>query len=140
LYNDEYASIFGTFRPFAPPHLDGDADATDNAAHLPALSGDAAATHGADSGSDILARFFGEAQVQKDEGLQRRRRQRQQQQQPESGAPSADIVQAIGIKKIRRKKMNKHKWKKQRKAVRNSTRYNKARIRRGGGPTRQKQE
>ncbi|KAJ3005447.1 UNVERIFIED_CONTAM: hypothetical protein HDU68_004606 [Siphonaria sp. JEL0065] len=46
---------------------------------------------------------------------------------------------AISIKKIRRKKMNKHKWKKHRREVRESTRYNKER-RKKSGPMREKQE
>ncbi|KAJ3113104.1 hypothetical protein HDU96_003779 [Phlyctochytrium bullatum] len=48
-------------------------------------------------------------------------------------------MQAIGIKKIRRKKMNKHKWKKRRRLVRDSVRYNKER-RKKSGPMREKQE
>ncbi|KAJ3165743.1 hypothetical protein HDU88_003937 [Geranomyces variabilis] len=46
---------------------------------------------------------------------------------------------AISILKRRRMKMKKHKWKKGRKAVRDSTRYNKER-RRKGGVQREKQE
>ncbi|KAJ3013565.1 hypothetical protein HKX48_005676 [Thoreauomyces humboldtii] len=49
------------------------------------------------------------------------------------------VVHAISILKRRRKKMNKHKWKKARAAVRDSTRYNKER-RKKGGAQREKQE
>ncbi|KAI8912940.1 hypothetical protein DFJ77DRAFT_62097 [Powellomyces hirtus] len=48
-------------------------------------------------------------------------------------------VHAISILKRRRMKMKKHKWKKARKDVRDSTRYNKER-RRKGGVQREKQE
>jgi hypothetical protein len=41
--------------------------------------------------------------------------------------------------KRRRKKMNKHKWKKARRAVRNSSRYNKEKNRKAG-TLRKKQE
>ncbi|KAJ3403161.1 hypothetical protein HDU80_004434 [Chytriomyces hyalinus] len=50
-----------------------------------------------------------------------------------------ETIQAISIKKRRRKAMNKHKWKKLRRSVRNSVRYNKER-RRKSGPMREKQE
>ncbi|KAJ3179484.1 hypothetical protein HDU85_004895 [Gaertneriomyces sp. JEL0708] len=46
---------------------------------------------------------------------------------------------AINILKRRRKKMKKHKWKKQRKEVRESTRYNREKTKRSG-PQREKQE
>ncbi|KAI8832042.1 hypothetical protein BC829DRAFT_409075 [Chytridium lagenaria] len=49
------------------------------------------------------------------------------------------VMEAIGIKKIRRKKMNKHKWKKRRRLVRDSSRYNKEK-RKKSGPLREKQE
>jgi hypothetical protein len=45
----------------------------------------------------------------------------------------------ISIMKRRRKKMNKHKWKKARRAVRNSSRYNKEKNRKAG-TLRKKQE
>ncbi|KAI9344659.1 hypothetical protein BDR26DRAFT_857369 [Obelidium mucronatum] len=56
-----------------------------------------------------------------------------------SAAGKLEQYHAISIKKIRRKKMNKHKWKKNRRAVRDSTRYNKER-RKKKGPMREKQE
>jgi hypothetical protein len=52
---------------------------------------------------------------------------------------NGNAIYAIGIKKIRRKKMNKHKKKKQRREVRDSTRYNKEK-RKKSGPMREKQE
>ncbi|KAI8619819.1 hypothetical protein BC830DRAFT_1165041 [Chytriomyces sp. MP71] len=52
---------------------------------------------------------------------------------------SDHVIHAIGIKKIRRKKMNKHKVKKLRRLNRDSTRYNKERRKRKG-PMREKQE
>ncbi|KAJ3063746.1 hypothetical protein HDU98_000468 [Podochytrium sp. JEL0797] len=55
---------------------------------------------------------------------------------PYGGSPA---MHAIGIIKIRRKKMNKHKYKKHRRDVRDSTRYNKEK-RRKSGPMREKQE
>jgi hypothetical protein len=45
----------------------------------------------------------------------------------------------ISILKRRRKKMNKHKWKKARRAVRDSSRYNKEKLRKAG-KLRKKQE
>lgn len=53
-------------------------------------------------------------------------------------APLATMY-AISILKRRRKKMNKHKWKKHRKAFRDSSRYNKEK-RRKRGIVREKQE
>ncbi|KAJ3385818.1 hypothetical protein HDU84_002000 [Entophlyctis sp. JEL0112] len=47
------------------------------------------------------------------------------------------VLHLINIKKIRRKKMNKHKLKKLRRSVRNSTRYNKKKRR---GVVREKQD
>ncbi|KAI8905860.1 hypothetical protein EDD86DRAFT_248809 [Gorgonomyces haynaldii] len=48
-------------------------------------------------------------------------------------------VECISILKRRRKKMNKHKWKKHRKALRGSTRYNKEKNKKRG-IVREKQE
>eukprot|EP00842_Homolaphlyctis_polyrhiza_P000611 jgi/Hompol1/1550/HPOL_005640-RA len=42
------------------------------------------------------------------------------------------IRRKVNIIKIRRKKMNKHKWKKYRRRVRDSSRYNKEKLRKGG--------
>ncbi|KAJ3095498.1 hypothetical protein HDU97_006874 [Phlyctochytrium planicorne] len=50
-----------------------------------------------------------------------------------------EVMEMISIKKIRRKKMNKHKWKKRRRLVRDSSRYNKEK-RKKSGPLREKQE
>ncbi|KAJ3009841.1 hypothetical protein HKX48_007725 [Thoreauomyces humboldtii] len=59
---------------------------------------------------------------------------------PDPTKPSSPVaIHAISILKRRRKKMNKHKWKKARAAVRDSTRYNKER-RKKGGAQREKQE
>ncbi|KAI8928372.1 hypothetical protein BC831DRAFT_503477 [Entophlyctis helioformis] len=61
------------------------------------------------------------------------------------GSPDSDAVSMVlrqrkfNIIKIRRKKMNKHKWKKYRRRVRNSSRYNKEKLRKGG-IQRKKQE
>ncbi|KAI9208594.1 uncharacterized protein BJ171DRAFT_489466 [Polychytrium aggregatum] len=48
-------------------------------------------------------------------------------------------VQAMNIMKIRKKKMNKHKWKKHRREVRHNTRYNKEKLRKIG-ENREKKE
>ncbi|KNC98922.1 uncharacterized protein SPPG_05885 [Spizellomyces punctatus DAOM BR117] len=58
---------------------------------------------------------------------------------PGSDEKKGQMMEAISILKRRRKKMKKHKWKKQRKEVRDSTRYNKER-RKKGGVQREKQE
>ena len=52
-------------------------------------------------------------------------------------SPLQETLQALKILKIRKQKMNKHKWKKRRRDVRNSSRYNKNKR---GGDVRKKQE
>ncbi|KAJ3191415.1 hypothetical protein HDU67_005854, partial [Dinochytrium kinnereticum] len=58
---------------------------------------------------------------------------------PDGSLGTGTVMEAIGIKKIRRKKMNKHKWKKRRRLVRDSSRYNKEK-RKKSGPLREKHE
>ncbi|KAI8910036.1 hypothetical protein DFJ77DRAFT_442166 [Powellomyces hirtus] len=99
----------------------------------------------------ILARFFAPLSISRVPSSSPQQpiqipfgRQLQSQPQPPhhpliTPTPAQPAMHAISILKRRRKKMKKHKWKKGRKAVRDSTRYNKERKKKGG-VQREKQE
>ncbi|KAJ3414828.1 hypothetical protein HDV05_005985 [Chytridiales sp. JEL 0842] len=138
-YNDEYAKLFGSFNPYAPPNDPSSASQIDSLLNL----GEAEQK---DMMEEAFARLMNsnnsnsvrQRLVNKSGDLVGRIRRRNVEPILDQMA-DAEIVQAIGIKKIRRKKMNKHKKKKQRRLVRDSSRYNKAK-RKKSGPMREKQE
>ncbi|KAI8801537.1 hypothetical protein BJ742DRAFT_744453 [Cladochytrium replicatum] len=131
-YHDEYAKIFNTFTPFSPPptvdlsSLHKNAVNTAMATQQPSTTSQ---TPSNNSPQPVSEEEFSILLVSSD---------RQHIPVDVPKAPN-EGMHAISIQKRRKKKMNKHKWKKRRKAVRDSTRYNPER-RRKGGIVREKQE
>ncbi|KAJ3327199.1 hypothetical protein HDU76_012240 [Blyttiomyces sp. JEL0837] len=137
-YNDEYAKLFSAFKPFAPPTPQGKGtgsstlrshhnevsshrlEGEDDFDELTAINAFFSPVSGADLGvNGISPSALADAVA--------------------SLNKNGNAMEAISIKKIRRKKMNKHKWKKHRRLVRDSTRYN-TEKRKKSGPLREKQE
>ncbi|KAI8804595.1 hypothetical protein BJ742DRAFT_824338 [Cladochytrium replicatum] len=130
-YHDEYAKIFNTFAPFSPPAIVELSSSHQNAVDsAPATQQPATASQPPNYAPlPVSEEEFSILLVSSD----------RQHIQLDSPKASNERMHAISIQKRRKKKMNKHKWKKRRKAVRDSTRYNPER-RKKGGIVREKQE
>ena len=115
-YHDEYAKLFNAFVPFAPP-----------TAPQPAMDMNHPSVYMNEEG--LLEKFFESFDNEQQSVLA---------SHSLNTTPSKKL-HLLNIIKIRRKKMNKHKWKKHRRMFRDSSRYNKAKLKRKG-ETRKKQE
>ncbi|KAL2913290.1 hypothetical protein HK105_207168 [Polyrhizophydium stewartii] len=148
-YHDEYARIFGAFAPFVSPSETVPTPADALGSHADA----AAAANVYSNDEQLLSDFFesfkslGVAASPAGRRLRARKYHALARQSTvhvvpdaiEAPAHPAALVSEMqlmrrkfNIIKIRRKKMNKHKWKKYRRRVRNSSRYNKEKLRKGG--------
>ncbi|KAJ8323999.1 hypothetical protein QVD99_008346 [Batrachochytrium dendrobatidis] len=148
-YDDEYAKIFNSFAPFVPPSQSDEAVTWHDQPF--ALNGNMSGNVFTDD-AQLLNHFFesfsspdvSHPTIHTDRGRQRPLlfRRTLHITQPQSDKidialpcikkDSMQLARHINIIKIRRKKMNKHKWKKYRRRVRNSSRYNKEKLRKSG--------
>ncbi|KAH6582150.1 hypothetical protein BSLG_007517 [Batrachochytrium salamandrivorans] len=147
-YHDEYAKLFNSFAPFVPPSQAGEGTAWHD---QNATSNDNSTSKIFSDDKQLLDDFFKSFEylgvAQRSFALQGRRsslrrlfRQFAKLSQhsrlstfaPGVTSESMQLARHINIIKIRRKKMNKHKWKKYRRRVRNSSRYNKEKLRKSG--------